>query len=841
MAQNSTTTVNVNVKVDDKQVNTAVKSTENLRKEIRRLEQELTKVEVGSKEFENLSEQLKDSKDKMELVRAKSRDLFESFSLIPGPIGQIGSATDGALGKLKLFSAFNLKDVKGQFKAIGDDIKLVGGNIGKATGITKLYEATTNGLGKAFKFLGVGTNTASTAAKGFGKALIGTGIGAIVVALGLLIANFETFKKVILNLIPGLGKVADFVGGLVNKFTDLIGITSEAERAEAKRQATYEKAAAGTAIVNQGIQRQINLLQAQGATQEEIDKKRKEIITNEMNDLRAATDEKGMLYGEQATKYKDLQNQLDVITAEGTKRQQDAADAAAKEAASRAEAAREKRKQEEKEFLQGQADAVVQSLKDSNDTSETELRDALKKQLELKNQGKKLSVEVQQQQAAEIERIVKEELEKDKEARRKANEDKIKEVQETGKIELDTITNDIEAKKLKYGEDSQAYRDAIQQRFDKQKEILDSEEALLKAKEGTKDGLTKDEINRLKSIQNERQALSLEVEKTNNEQIESDRTKAQAQLDIKKQAQDQEFQAQMSAAAMNFQLQQQLLADKLKQDEEYFLAQEALYAGNKEKLDEIDRQRLANQQSYAQQEEQIRKAQVSLYIQAADAAINALGAETNAGKAALVAKQIILAKELFLEAKKTITFAKGTFFRSKAALAEGGAQTAKSGFPQNIPLLILYAAQAASIIKTVIDATSAAKESESSGGGTTTSVSAGTAVPKPRGMASGGLVLGPGGGKSDLIPAMLSNGESVINAQSTSAFRPLLSAINEIGGGKRFAEGGLAVSSMGADTTLSSLQTMMNTQQVPIRTYVVSSDMTSQQMLDRNIQSRSTI
>ena len=85
------------------------------------------------------------------------------------------------------------------------------------------------------------------------------------------------------------------------------------------------------------------------------------------------------------------------------------------------------------------------------------------------------------------------------------------------------------------------------------------------------------------------------------------------------------------------------------------------------------------------------------------------------------------------------------------------------------------------------------------------------------------------------------NGESVINAQSTSAFRPLLSAINEIGGGKRFAEGGLAISSFAQDNTISQLQTMMNTQQVPIKTYVVASDMSNQQMMDRNIKERSTI
>lgn len=836
--------INVNVKVDDKQVNTAVKSTENLRKEIKRLEVELTRVEVGSQEFANLSERLKDNRDQLELVRAKSRDLFESFSLIPGPIGQIGSATDSSLGKLKLLSSFNLKDVKGQFKAIGDDIKLVGANIGKATGITKLYEATTNGLGKAFKFLGLGANTASTAAKGFGKALIGTGIGAIVVALGLLIANFESFKKVILNLIPGLGKVADFIGGLVNRFTDLIGITSEAERAEARRQATYEKAAASTAIVNQGIQRQINLLQAQGATQDEIDKKRKEIINNELKDLRAATDEKGMLYGEQATKFKDLQNQLEVIDAEGAKRRQDKADSDAKEAKSKGEAFAKQAQAERKAFLQGQADAEVQLLKDSSDTNEAELRAALKKQFDLRNEGKKLSVEVQKQQANEIDKIVKDELAKDVEDRKKAFDEKIKLAQDAGKIEIDSLEVLLEEQKILYGEDSKEFRAIQQEKFDKQFELLNTEETILKEKEKTKDGLTTDEINRLKSIQNERGALVNTVKETNNAQVKSDLDKNQKLLDDDKRVRDEKFALEMSAASNDFQLQQQLLKDKLKADEEYFLAQEALYAGNKEKLDEIDRARLANQAVYAQQEEQIRQKQVSLNLQAADAAINAFGAETAAGKAALIAKQVILAKELVLEFKRTIAFSKAALLRSKVAVAEGAAQTAKVGFPQNIPLLILFAAQAVSIIKTVIDATQASKEAES--GGKEAQVQAkdaasGTAVPRPRGMASGGLVIGAGGPKSDLIPAMLSNGESVINAQSTTAFRPLLSAINEIGGGRRFAEGGLAVGSIGQDQTLSQLSGMMNTPITPIKTYVVASDMTNQQMMDRNIKMRSTI
>lgn len=50
-------------------------------------------------------------------------------------------------------------------------------------------------------------------------------------------------------------------------------------------------------------------------------------------------------------------------------------------------------------------------------------------------------------------------------------------------------------------------------------------------------------------------------------------------------------------------------------------------------------------------------------------------------------------------------------------------------------------------------------------------------------FAQGGRVEGPGSGTSDSIPAMLSNGESVMTAAATSMFAPLLSAFNQMGGG----------------------------------------------------------
>lgn len=61
----------------------------------------------------------------------------------------------------------------------------------------------------------------------------------------------------------------------------------------------------------------------------------------------------------------------------------------------------------------------------------------------------------------------------------------------------------------------------------------------------------------------------------------------------------------------------------------------------------------------------------------------------------------------------------------------------------------------------------------------------GTALKSIKGakFASGGAVTGPGSGTSDSVPASLSNGESVITAKATSMFAPILSSFNMMGGG----------------------------------------------------------
>ncbi len=96
-------------------------------------------------------------------------------------------------------------------------------------------------------------------------------------------------------------------------------------------------------------------------------------------------------------------------------------------------------------------------------------------------------------------------------------------------------------------------------------------------------------------------------------------------------------------------------------------------------------------------------------------------------------------------------------------------------------------------------------------------------------FARGGLVGGFGTGTSDSVSARLSKGETVINAKSTRMFKPLLSAMNEAGGGVGFADGG-------------TLDTSSNGQTFgAIKAFVVTDDVTnSQNSLDK-IRQKATI
>ena len=91
--------------------------------------------------------------------------------------------------------------------------------------------------------------------------------------------------------------------------------------------------------------------------------------------------------------------------------------------------------------------------------------------------------------------------------------------------------------------------------------------------------------------------------------------------------------------------------------------------------------------------------------------------------------------------------------------------------------------------------------------------------------ATGGVVPGTGSGQVDSVSAQLAPGESVINSVSTSRFLPVLSAINQAGGGKSLMPN-LPATNQGQ---VFELVYPKNEQVQPVRAYVVESDITDAQ------------
>lgn len=79
--------------------------------------------------------------------------------------------------------------------------------------------------------------------------------------------------------------------------------------------------------------------------------------------------------------------------------------------------------------------------------------------------------------------------------------------------------------------------------------------------------------------------------------------------------------------------------------------------------------------------------------------------------------------------------------------------------------------------------------------------STGGSILKLFGFADGGYVRGPGSGRSDSIPARLSNGEYVVNSDATKKHRAMLDAINS-GKVAGFADGGIVSAAPMAQVTL---------------------------------------
>ena len=176
------------------------------------------------------------------------------------------------------------------------------------------------------------------------------------------------------------------------------------------------------------------------------------------------------------------------------------------------------------------------------------------------------------------------------------------------------------------------------------------------------------------------------------------------------------------------------------------------------------------------------------------------------------AKKAIADKEVSIEQTKTGAMTKllGTMSNAMAAAGEVSEELGMAG--KVLALAEIAVSQGVAIAKAVETATRSSATWIDMLAAISTVVAAVTTVMtsaiksvKSAKFANGGLVTGPGTGTSDSIPAQLSNGESVMTAKATEMFSPILSSFNIMGGGVPISVAETSGQSLGEDMLASAV------------------------------------
>jgi len=260
-------------------VDTAIKNINDLEEGISTLENELKSAEIGSKEFKQLSQEVAKSRGKLKDFELqiegldkeqRATALVDAFTGLTGAVGAVSSA----------FIAFGAEseNIENAERKLLGVIGVVSGLRDASNGIVatqKLLANSNINLAKGFK-----TAFASgiTGAKGLKVALVSTGIGALVVGVGLLIANWEKFID-LLGLGASAGQENLNIAKEQTEQAELALATTEASTDILKQQGKTDRDILQIKIAQ--TDEVINGLEAQLVAQEEI--KKEQIATAERN------------------------------------------------------------------------------------------------------------------------------------------------------------------------------------------------------------------------------------------------------------------------------------------------------------------------------------------------------------------------------------------------------------------------------------------------------------------------------------------------------------------------------------------------------------------------------
>lgn len=188
----------------NKENNAATTSVKELRQELKAQKDIMLSAEQGTKEYNDALQKAAGIqhtlKEQMEEVNASAMDFGQIAGNVVKATGGIVAGFQAAKATMNLFGIEN--------EAVLESLE----KMQNLMAITQAIPALDDGV-KAFKRLGLAIKSATAGMSGLKKAIISTGFGALVVALGLIIANFDKISAW-LDEITGQ---TDFLGNLSDK------------------------------------------------------------------------------------------------------------------------------------------------------------------------------------------------------------------------------------------------------------------------------------------------------------------------------------------------------------------------------------------------------------------------------------------------------------------------------------------------------------------------------------------------------------------------------------------------------------------------------------------------
>ena len=204
----------IKIDIETSQTESSLKA---LREELKRVKDEMAGLEEGSDAFLQAAKKGGELKHQIDEINQSIRGASADFGDMLGNITNVGAGITGA------FQA-----AKGAMELMGVESE----NVTKAIKDMQSIMAMTQGLDsidqaiKSFKKLSTIVNISSKSLSTFKKALIGTGLGALVVVLGSIISNWDEFTKSIGLSTKQLEKLGEVASGVFNVLKgSLQGIT----------------------------------------------------------------------------------------------------------------------------------------------------------------------------------------------------------------------------------------------------------------------------------------------------------------------------------------------------------------------------------------------------------------------------------------------------------------------------------------------------------------------------------------------------------------------------------------------------------------------------------------